>query len=76
MKNGLELYIDENEKNHVAVVINFDGPGGMVIVGNDILVTGENRSESSERLYITTRAVIIAADGDDGKPDIRFVHQK
>lgn len=75
MKNRLEVYIDEDEKNHIAVIINFNGPGGLIIADDEILATGRHRSESGKRLCITTRALIIADIGD-GKPDISFVHER
>ncbi|KAK0702677.1 hypothetical protein B0H67DRAFT_499960 [Lasiosphaeris hirsuta] len=78
-KVGLgDFYIDKNEENHVAAIINFEGPRGVVMLGTQTLVTGggnENRSEDGEFLYITTSAFILAP-GDDGEPDVRFVHRK
>lgn len=76
-KVGLgDFYIDKNEKNHVAAIINFEGRRGMLMLGQLLLVTGiENKTMPGERLFITTSAFILAP-GDDGGPDIRFVHKK
>ncbi|KAK0721156.1 hypothetical protein B0H67DRAFT_512805 [Lasiosphaeris hirsuta] len=70
-----DFYIDKNEKNHVAIIINFEGRRGILMLGDQLLVTGRGKSEDGECLYITTSAFILAP-GDDGGPDVRFVHRK
>lgn len=48
------------------------------MLGDEPFLTGgekEGRSLQGEVLYITTRAFILA-NGDDGPPDVKFVHQK
>jgi len=48
----------------------------MVMLGNQLLVTGgEHKSGDGKRLYITTSAFILAP-GDAGKPDVKFVHHR
>ena len=71
-----DFYIDKNEKNHVAVIINFEGRRGMVMLDGLVFVTGREKSEDGECLYITTSFFVLAPGDDDGGPDVSFVHRK
>lgn len=75
----LKFSIDTERKNHVAVMVNFEGPGGVVLVNHELITVGADREiklkeESGKRLDITTTALVVGTY-TERVPDVRFVHQ-
>ena len=70
-KTKLKLRMEKEERGtHVAVVLNFDGPFGLVIIDNKWLKTGNEKPHGGRYLYFTTNAETLG----DPKPDLRFVY--
>jgi hypothetical protein len=63
--------IDQDDKSHVAVIVNFDGPDGIIIIDEDWMKTGREKPHSGVYLYITGKGWIMG----DERPDVRFVHK-
>ncbi len=53
----------------MAVVIDFDGPNGVIIVDGDWLTAGEGKTEHGKYLYITSNANVFGVD----KPDVYYI---
>ncbi len=67
----MQLVIGTDERNHVAVVINFDGPDGMVVVNGNWLSTGKHKSNPGRYLYFTTSAERVGEE----QADVRFIRK-
>ncbi|GAB1320382.1 hypothetical protein MFIFM68171_10592 [Madurella fahalii] len=70
-KLKLEFRIDAEVKDHIAVVIDFDGSDSMVIVDGKWLATGNDPAHHGSRLYLTKDASILGI----GESPVRFIHQ-
>ncbi len=66
----LQFRIDRQENDHKAVIVDFNGPKGLVIIGREWLKTGAGRYIDGVHLYIVEDARAFG----DGSPDVRFVH--
>ncbi|KAK4163028.1 hypothetical protein QBC43DRAFT_320415 [Cladorrhinum sp. PSN259] len=66
-----ELEINKVGKGHIAAVVDFDGPEGVVVVDKNFLVTGPSNATSGEHLYISTQVFILG-----NEPSVRFIHKK
>ncbi len=51
------------------MVVNFDGPGGIVIVDDIWLTTGEGKSKNGKWLYITSNVDVFVEN-----PDVSYPH--
>jgi hypothetical protein len=63
--------MDGDERNCVAVVVDFDGPDGVIIVDEIWLTTGERKSRHGKWLFITSNAYVFGED----KPDVGYIHR-
>ncbi|KAK4170600.1 hypothetical protein QBC36DRAFT_201080, partial [Triangularia setosa] len=65
-----EFYIDANEHKHIAAVVDFDGPDGMVAVDNLFLATAQEKIQGGEWLYITSSVFVMGE-----RPSVRWIHK-
>ncbi len=63
--------MDSHEQDFVAVVVNFDGPSGVIVVDNVWLVTGEDKTKHGKYLYITSNADVFGIE----QPDVSYIRQ-
>ncbi|KAK0739022.1 hypothetical protein B0T21DRAFT_286006, partial [Apiosordaria backusii] len=66
----VELYIDGNEHQHIAAVVDFDGPNGMVAVDDLFLATGQEKTQQGKWLYITSNVFVMGEF-----PRVRWIHK-
>ena len=71
MRERLSYYINQDETNHIAIIVDFDGPDGIVIVDGlkDLIITGRE-DQSGVHLFIGKGWIF-----GEPKPDVRFIHQ-
>jgi hypothetical protein len=70
-RSKLELRMDSHGRDFVAVVIDFDGPDGVIIVDEVWMTAGEDKTEGGKRLYLTSDARVFG----DGEPHVYYIHQ-
>ncbi len=64
--------MDDHEKDFIAVIVDFDGPEGVVVVDNVWLLPGEDEGVHGKRLYITSNAdVFLGLE----QPDVYYIRQ-
>ncbi len=61
--------MDRYDQDFVAVVVNFDGSNGVIIVDEVWLKTGEGQTRHGKYLYITSNAEVFGED----KPDVDYI---
>ncbi|KAK4197242.1 hypothetical protein QBC40DRAFT_285899 [Triangularia verruculosa] len=67
---GGDFYIDAEEHKHIAAVVDFDGPDGMVAVDDLFLATGQEKTQTGKWLYITPRVFVMGEF-----PCVRWIHK-
>jgi hypothetical protein len=69
LKLKFRIDTDHNDPDFVAVVLNFDGPDGVLIVEGVWLKAGEYKRGDGQYLYITSEAEVFG----EQKPDVRYI---
>ncbi|KAK0747957.1 hypothetical protein B0T21DRAFT_355521 [Apiosordaria backusii] len=67
---GMTLTIDSNELDHIAAVIDYDGPEGLLTINGDFVVTGSRKRKSGVYLYISEKVYVMGEF-----PRVRWVHK-
>lgn len=63
---------DSNNQDFVAVVIDFDGSHGVIIVDRVWLTTGEGKTMNGTHLFITSDTHVAG----DEQPDFYYIRQE
>lgn len=63
--------MDGDDRNCVAVVVDFDGSDGLIIINGDLLAAGRGKSLNGKWLYITFDAFVPCED----KPNVGYIHR-
>ena len=63
--------MDNHGKDFIAVVVNFDGHDGVIIVDNAWLTAGEDQTEQGDYLYITSNADVFGIE----QPEVYYIRQ-
>lgn len=64
--------MDGDERNSAAVVVNFDGSDGLIVVDNVWLTTGKMKARGGKWLYISLPTRTFMGGGE---PDVRYIHR-
>ncbi len=73
-KSKIKLQMDANNQDFVAIIVDFDGAGGLVVVNGKWLTTGDEDDKTRRRgrhLYYSTSATVLGQE----KPDMQFIHK-
>ncbi|KAK4220441.1 hypothetical protein QBC38DRAFT_404891 [Podospora fimiseda] len=71
-RSELQMDANHDDKNFVAVIVDFDGPSGLIIIDGVWLQTGPGKTENGKYLYITSDADVFGED----KPDVQYIRLK
>ncbi|KAK3371856.1 hypothetical protein B0T24DRAFT_339699 [Lasiosphaeria ovina] len=64
--------MDSSSRDSIAVVVNFNGPDGIIIIDGVWLTTGENKLEDGRYLYISSDTFIAGEE----QPAVDYVHRE
>lgn len=71
-RSQLKFRMDSSSRDSIAVVVNFNGPDGIIIIDGVWLTTGENKLEDGRYLYISSDTFIAGEE----QPAVDYVHRE